>query len=336
MPTFRCVKQRSPRIYHRFFAALPQASPWDAFLKKKNRCTHIAVPIIPRGSSGTVTFTFEKPYVQPKKCFGKMLLVVEKLFAGDTVSCMWSSRRAVYGFTRLLPQRGMQKMSKNKLIDLNNITVSFDGETVLDNLSLSIQDGEFVTLLGASGCGKTTTLRIIAGFIEPDSGDVFFDGKRINGVPPYKRHINTIFQRYALFPNYNVYDNVAFGLRVSKVPEAEILERYSRIVASIREALPETKLYCISLIPQNKQLEEYTDIDVDSTTAAILQINPKICRIAEDAGGVYVDLFPLLADEEHFLLPEYSDDGIHLNETGLAVWTAQMLPLLKENEEAIQ
>lgn len=121
-----------------------------------------------------------------------------------------------------------------------------------------------------------------------------------------------------------------------KVPEAEILERYSRIVASIRETLPETKLYCISLIPQNKQLEEYTDIDVDSTTAAILQINPKICRIAEDAGGVYVDLFPLLADEEHFLLPEYSDDGIHLNETGLAVWTAQMLPLLKENEDAIQ
>ncbi len=153
-----------------------------------------------------------------------MLLVVEKLFAGDTVSCMWSSRRAVYGFTRLLPQRGMQKMSKNKLIDLNNITVSFDGETVLDNLSLSIEDGEFVTLLGASGCGKTTTLRIIAGFIEPDSGDVFFDGKRINGVPPYKRHINTIFQRYALFPNYNVYDNVAFGLRVSKVPEPEIKE----------------------------------------------------------------------------------------------------------------
>ena len=162
-----------------------------------------------------------------------MLLVVEKLFAGDTVSCMWSSRRAVYGFTRLLPQRGMQKMSKNKLIDLNNITVSFDGETVLDNLSLSIQDGEFVTLLGASGCGKTTTLRIIAGFIEPDSGDVFFDGKRINGVPPYKRHINTIFQRYALFPNYNVYDNVAFGLRVSKVPEAEIKERVTEMLALV-------------------------------------------------------------------------------------------------------
>ncbi len=116
-------------------------------------------------------------------------------------------------------------MEKKNIIELDNIAVSFDGETVLDNLSLKIRDGEFVTLLGQSGCGKTTTLRIIAGFIEPDSGSVFFDGAKVNGIPPYKRPVNTIFQRYALFPNYNVYDNIAFGLRVSKVPEAEIRPR---------------------------------------------------------------------------------------------------------------
>ena len=116
-------------------------------------------------------------------------------------------------------------MNNGNIVELKNITVAFDGETVLDDLSLAIRDSEFVTFLGASGCGKTTTLRVIGGFIEPQAGDVFFDGKRINGVPPHKRSVNTIFQRYALFPNYNVYENIAFGLRVSRVPEAEIRER---------------------------------------------------------------------------------------------------------------
>ena len=116
-------------------------------------------------------------------------------------------------------------MNQKNIIELKNITVEFDGEKVLDNLNLSIKDKEFVTLLGQSGCGKTTTLRIIAGFIQPQTGDVFFDGKSELGVPPYKRPVNTVFQRYALFPNYNVYDNIAFGLRVSKVPEAEIEAR---------------------------------------------------------------------------------------------------------------
>ena len=117
-------------------------------------------------------------------------------------------------------------MAENKyIIELTNVSVAFDGEKVLDNFSLSIKDKEFVTLLGASGCGKTTTLRTIAGFIEPQSGDVFFDSKNVTGVPPYKRPVNTIFQRYALFPHLNVYENIAFGLRVSKVPEKEISER---------------------------------------------------------------------------------------------------------------
>lgn len=115
-------------------------------------------------------------------------------------------------------------MSEN-IIQLENISVAFDGEKVLDNLSLTIKDKEFVTLLGPSGCGKTTTLRIIAGFIEPDSGNVYFDGKRINDIPPYKRQVNTVFQRYALFPHLNVFENIAFGLRLKKMPDAEIRQK---------------------------------------------------------------------------------------------------------------
>ena len=113
-------------------------------------------------------------------------------------------------------------MNKEVLIWLNGISKSFDGETVLDNMNLEIHDKEFITLLGPSGCGKTTTLRIIGGFETPDAGDVFFNGKRINDVPPYERQVNTVFQRYALFPHLNVFDNIAFGLRVHKLPPAEI------------------------------------------------------------------------------------------------------------------
>ena len=115
-------------------------------------------------------------------------------------------------------------MSEN-IIQLENVSVAFDGEKVLDNLSLSIKDKEFVTLLGPSGCGTTTTLRIIAGFIEPDSGNLYFDGKRINDIPPYKRQVNTVFQRYALFPHLNVFENIAFGLRLKKMPDAEIRKK---------------------------------------------------------------------------------------------------------------
>ena len=112
-------------------------------------------------------------------------------------------------------------MSK-ELIRLANCTMAFDGEVVLDNINLYINDKEFLTLLGPSGCGKTTTLRIIGGFQEPTSGDVFFDGVRINSIPPHKRAVNTVFQRYALFPHLNVFENIAFGLRIPKVdPETK-------------------------------------------------------------------------------------------------------------------
>ena len=124
-------------------------------------------------------------------------------------------------------------MSK-ELIRLANCTMAFDDEVVLDNINLYINDKEFLTLLGPSGCGKTTTLRIIGGFQTPTSGDVLFDGVRINDVPPHKRTINTVFQKYALFPHLNVYENIAFGLRIPKVgpdgkkiklPESEIDQR---------------------------------------------------------------------------------------------------------------
>ncbi len=110
----------------------------------------------------------------------------------------------------------------NNIIELKNVSVAFDGQQIIDNMNLYIRDKEFITFLGPSGCGKTTTLRMIAGFQEPDSGDVVFDGKIINGVPPHKRQLNTIFQRYALFPHLNVYENIAFGLRLKKTPEKEI------------------------------------------------------------------------------------------------------------------
>ena len=112
-------------------------------------------------------------------------------------------------------------MSK-ELIRLTDCVMSYDGDVVLDHINLYINDQEFLTLLGPSGCGKTTTLRIIGGFLSPTSGDVFFDGVRINDVPPHKRAVNTVFQKYALFPHLNVFENVAFGLRIPKARETEV------------------------------------------------------------------------------------------------------------------
>ena len=106
---------------------------------------------------------------------------------------------------------------EKRLIELKNISKAFDGETVLSNIDLYINDHEFMTLLGPSGCGKTTTLRIIGGFEVPDEGDVYFEGERINDLPAYKRHVNTVFQKYALFPHLNVFDNIAFGNEPEKV-----------------------------------------------------------------------------------------------------------------------
>ena len=120
-------------------------------------------------------------------------------------------------------------MSK-ELIRLRDLCMAFDDELVLDNINLYINDSEFLTLLGPSGCGKTTTLRIIGGFTTPTSGDVTFDGVRINDVPPHKRQINTVFQKYALFPHLDVFENIAFGLRIAKVPQDEVEQRVTEML----------------------------------------------------------------------------------------------------------
>ena len=120
-----------------------------------------------------------------------------------------------------------------KIIELKNIAKSFDGELVLDHIDLDIYDNEFLTLLGPSGCGKTTTLRIIGGFVTPDEGDVIFMGQDIGDLPPHKRNVNTVFQRYALFPHLNVFENVAFPLRERRVPRAEIDEKVREMLSLV-------------------------------------------------------------------------------------------------------
>ncbi len=171
------------------------------------------------------------------------------------------------------------KMRKS-IIKLDKINVSFDGELILNNLSLDIKEGEFVTFLGPSGCGKTTTLRIIAGFLAPDSGDVFFKGKRINNVPAHKREVNTIFQKYALFPHLNVYENVAFGLRIQKKPESEIRKKVTEMLKMVN-------------------LSSYIDRGIESLSggqqqrvaiARALANNPKVLLLDEPLGALDLKL----------------------------------------------
>ena len=127
----------------------------------------------------------------------------------------------------------MEKTAKKTVISLRDIFVRFDGEVILNHINLDIREKEFVTILGPSGCGKTTTLRIIGGFVSPDSGDVIFDGEKINDLPPNKRSVNTVFQKYSLFPHLNVFDNVAFGLKLKKVPKDEIKKKVTKMLATV-------------------------------------------------------------------------------------------------------
>ncbi len=124
-------------------------------------------------------------------------------------------------------------MEKDVIISLKNITVSFNGNTVLKNFNLNIKNGDFVTLVGSSGCGKTTILRIIGGFVQPDSGEVFFAGKNVTKLPAHKRTVNTIFQNYALFPHLNVYENIAFGMRVQKKPESQVHSEVAKMLKMV-------------------------------------------------------------------------------------------------------
>ncbi len=169
---------------------------------------------------------------------------------------------------------------KPSIIKLDKIQVSFNGEIILKKLSLDIKEGEFVTLLGPSGCGKTTTLRIIAGFLSPEKGNVFFRDKRINDVPAHKREVNTIFQKYALFPHLNVYENVAFGLRIQKKSEFEIKTKVIEMLKMVN-------------------LAAYIDRDVNSLSggqqqrvaiARALANNPKVLLLDEPLGALDLKL----------------------------------------------
>ncbi|MCF0175593.1 MAG: ATP-binding cassette domain-containing protein [Bacteroidales bacterium] len=121
-------------------------------------------------------------------------------------------------------------MAEDIIINIEHLSKSFSGKKVLDDINLYIRKGEFITFLGPSGCGKTTLLRQIAGFLQPDSGSIVMEGRDLTGIPPHLRPLNTVFQRYALFPHLDVYDNVAFGLKLKKVPQDEIDRRVSRVL----------------------------------------------------------------------------------------------------------
>lgn len=172
-------------------------------------------------------------------------------------------------------------MKKEKIVvELENIGISFDGETILENLNLKIKDGEFVTLLGPSGCGKTTTLRIIAGFTQPDTGEVIIDSKHMNGVPPYKRQVNTIFQRYALFPHLNVFENVAFGLRVNKVDKKQVEQRVIAMLESVNlSGFEKRQVHSLSGGQQQRV-----------AIARALVNNPKILLLDEPLGALDLKL----------------------------------------------
>ena len=129
--------------------------------------------------------------------------------------------------------KGINAMEEKTLIQFRNIVMNFDDQLVLKNINLDIRENEFVTLLGPSGCGKTTLLRILGGFLEPTEGEVIFDGEDIAKLPPYKRELNTVFQKYALFPHMNVYDNIAFGLKIKKVSKDVIEQKVMKMLKLI-------------------------------------------------------------------------------------------------------
>ncbi len=169
---------------------------------------------------------------------------------------------------------------ENIIIDLKNISVSFDGEQILKNLNLYIRDKEFITFLGPSGCGKTTTLRIIGGFLKPDSGDVIFEGKKINGVPAHKRQVNTIFQRYALFTHLNVFENIAFGLRVKHTSEAQIKKTVEEMLAMVNlRGFEERNINSLSGGQQQRV-----------AIARALAVNPRVLLLDEPLGALDLKL----------------------------------------------
>ena len=171
-------------------------------------------------------------------------------------------------------------MKEDIIVSLNGISAEYDGEIIIDNLNLDIHDEEFITFLGPSGCGKTTTLRIIGGFVKPSGGDVFFAGNRINDLPPHKRHVNTVFQRYALFPHLDVFDNIAFGLRLKKLDKDLIAKK-------VREML---KLVNLSGY-ENRNVNQLSGGQQQRVAIARALINePKVLLLDEPLGALDLKL----------------------------------------------
>ena len=160
---------------------------------------------------------------------------------------------------------------EEKIIELKNVCKSFDGKPVVKNLSITICKGEFVTLLGPSGCGKTTTLRMIAGFETPTSGQILFNGTDITELPPYKRNVNTVFQRYALFPHLNVFNNVAFGLKLKTVPTGETVVKKGVTMEKMRKLTKEEIAEKVAAALKMVDLEDYEKRSVTSLSGGQMQ-----------------------------------------------------------------
>ncbi|MBR2967273.1 MAG: ABC transporter ATP-binding protein [Clostridia bacterium] len=183
----------------------------------------------------------------------------------------------------------------DKIIEVKNVTKVFDDTTVIDELNLSIRRGQFITLLGPSGCGKTTLLRMIAGFVAPTSGNIYIEGQDVTTIPPYKRPVNTVFQKYALFPHLNVFKNVAFGLKLKKVPCGEKLNSKGEKVEQFRKFTKEEIEQKVNRALRLVGLEDYGHRDVNSLSggqqqrvaiARAIVCEPKVLLLDEPLGAL--------------------------------------------------